>query len=133
LWIKQEPLAKEYHIQLKDLMDVLSFLFVPKHCYHITLEEYFEDPDVFLNRKPCHTHCTFCHGQHANATTTFWGWAFLVSFLSTKVFLLGPVPVAKLIKCLGNNKTKVFTTPTKDTMWRHQWHHHKGDGVLDRT
>jgi hypothetical protein len=36
---------------------------------------------------------------------------FLVSFLSTKVFLLGPIPVAKLIKCVGNKKSKVFTTP----------------------
>jgi hypothetical protein len=27
------------------------------------------------------------------------------------VFLLGSVPIAKLIKCLGDNKSKVFITP----------------------
>jgi hypothetical protein len=27
------------------------------------------------------------------------------------MFILGPVPFAKIIKCLGENKTKVFTTP----------------------
>jgi hypothetical protein len=108
--MKQDPLAKECCIQLNDLLDVLSFLFIPKCCYHITLEEYFKDPDVFLKCKPCHTHCSFCHGDHTNATTTF-RHSFLVSFLSTKVFLLGPVPVAKIIKSLGDNKSKVFTTP----------------------
>jgi hypothetical protein len=35
----------------------------------------------------------------------------LVSFLSTKVFLQGPVPVAKLVKVMGENKGKLFTTP----------------------
>lgn len=32
-------------------------------------------------------------------------------FLATKVFLLGPVPLAQLIYILGNNKSKKFTTP----------------------
>jgi hypothetical protein len=53
---------------------------------------------------------SFAFGEHTDATTNFWR-AFLVAFLSTKVFLLGLVPVAKLIKCLGNNKSKDFTTP----------------------
>jgi hypothetical protein len=52
----------------------------------------------------------YCCGEQTDATTTFWH-SFLVLFLSTKVFLLGPVPVTKLIKCLGDNKSKVFTTP----------------------
>jgi hypothetical protein len=34
-----------------------------------------------------------------------------VLFLSTKEILLDPVPVAKIIKCLGDNKSKIFTTP----------------------
>jgi hypothetical protein len=52
----------------------------------------------------------FCRGEHPGVTTPFWQ-AFFVSFLSTKVFLLGPVPATKLVKSLGNNKSKVFTTP----------------------
>jgi hypothetical protein len=89
---------------------MIRFLLLPTRCYHITLEEYFEDPDVFFNREPCYTKCSFCRGEISEATTTFRR-AFLVSFLLTKVFLLGPVPIAKLIKCLGDNKSKVFTTP----------------------
>jgi hypothetical protein len=49
-------------------------------------------------------------GDHPLAKYSF-VWVSLVSFLSTKVFLLGPVPVAHLIKLLGTNKSKVFTTP----------------------
>jgi hypothetical protein len=110
LRVKKDPSAKERRIQLKDLMDVLRFIFIPTRCYHVILEEYFEDPAVFLNREPCYTHCSFCRGELVAATTPFRR-AFLVSLLSTKVFLLGPVPVAKLIKLLGDNKAKLFTTP----------------------
>jgi hypothetical protein len=91
-------------------MAVVRFLVLPSRCYHISLEEYFEDPSIFFNREPCYTKCAFCLGEVAELTTTFRK-DFLVSFLSTKVFLLGPVPVAKLIKCVGNKKSKVFTTP----------------------
>jgi hypothetical protein len=44
--IKQEHVPKEHHIQMKDLMDVLWFIFVPTRCYHITLEENFEEPNA---------------------------------------------------------------------------------------
>jgi hypothetical protein len=74
------------------------------------LEEYFEDPNVFMNREPCQTKCSYCCGEQLLATNNFCH-ASLVSFLSTKVFLLRPVPVAQLIKCLGINKSKVFTMP----------------------
>jgi hypothetical protein len=103
-------LAKERHIQMKDLMDVLWFIVVLTQCCHITLEEYFEEPNAPKTQQPCHTKCSFCLSEHTDATTTF-RCAFLVAFLSTKVFLLGLVPVAKLIKCLGNNKSTKFTTP----------------------
>jgi superfamily II DNA helicase RecQ len=110
LRIKQEPSVNERSIQLKELFKVLRFLLLPIQCYHVTLEEYFEDPSIFFNREPCETKCSFCLGAIADATTTFRR-AFLVSFLSTKVFLLGPVSIAKLIKSLGDNKSKLFTTP----------------------
>jgi superfamily II DNA helicase RecQ len=109
LRIMQEPSMKERSIQLKDLMEVARFLLLPERCYHLSLEEHFEDPGVFLNREPCYSKCSYCLGDHRHTTTHFRR-ASLVSFLNTKVFLLGPVPVAKLIKCIGDNKTKVFTT-----------------------
>jgi superfamily II DNA helicase RecQ len=110
LRVKKEPSAKERAIQYDDLMHVLRFLLLPTRCYHIVLEEYFEDPEVFMNREPCLTKCSYCTGDHPLAKHAFVR-VSLVSFLSTKVFLLGPVPVAHLIKSLGNNKSKVFTTP----------------------
>ena len=63
-----------------------------------------------MNCKPCLTKCSYCCGQHPLANPNFVRIS-LVSFLSIKVFFLGPVPVAQLIKCLGNNKSKIFTTP----------------------
>jgi superfamily II DNA helicase RecQ len=108
--IKRETSVKERSIQLNDLMMVLRFLLLPSRCYHVALEEFFEDPNIFFNREPCYTKCAFCRGEVAELTTSFRR-AFLVSFLSTKVFLLGPVSVAKLIKSLGDNKSKVYTTP----------------------
>jgi hypothetical protein len=92
-------------------MHVLQFLLLPMRCYHITLEEYFKDPEVMMNCEPCHTKCSYCTGDHPLAKHTFVRVSLIVSFLSTKVFLLGPVPVAHLIKSLGNNKSKVFITP----------------------
>jgi hypothetical protein len=110
LRIKKETSSKERSIQFNDLMSVVRFLVLPSQCYHISLEEYFKDPSIFFNREPCYTKCAFCCGDVAELTTTFRR-DFLVSFLSTKVFLLGPVPVAKLIKCVGVVKSKVFLTP----------------------
>jgi hypothetical protein len=110
LRIKQEPVAKERSIQLKDLFQVLRFLVLPTRCYHVSLEEYFEDPTVFFNREPCYTKCSFCLGETRNSTTTFRR-DILVSFLSTKVFILGPVTVPKLIKSVGDNKSHIFITP----------------------
>jgi hypothetical protein len=75
-----------------------------------TLEAYFENPNYEGVREPCHYKCSFCRADHLELTTTFRR-AALVSFLSTKVFLQGPVTVAKLIKRLGDNKGKLFTTP----------------------
>jgi hypothetical protein len=111
LRIKQEPTVKERLTQLKDLCDVLRFLLLPMHCYHLLLEEYFQDQNMFMKREQCYTKCSYCRGKHTQVTTSFRR-ASIISFLSTKVFILGPaVPFAKIIKCLGENKTKVFTTP----------------------
>jgi superfamily II DNA helicase RecQ len=110
LRIKKEPSSTERSIQTKDLMDVLRLLLLPTECYHITLEAYFENPNYEGVREPCHSKCSFCRADHLELTTTFRR-AALVSFLSTKVFLQGPVTVAKLIKRLGDNKGKLFTTP----------------------
>jgi hypothetical protein len=74
------------------------------------LEEYFEDPDVFMNHEPYLSKCSYCSGDRPLAKFPFVR-VSLISFLSTKVFLLGPLPVAHLIKLLGTNKSKVFTTP----------------------
>jgi hypothetical protein len=108
--VKKEPSSKERGIQYKDLLHVLRFLLLPTRGYHLTLEEYFEDPEVSMNREPCLTKCSYCMGNHPLAKYSFVR-VSLVSFLSTKVFLLGLVPVAHLIKQLGTNKSKVFTTP----------------------
>jgi hypothetical protein len=110
LRVKKELSLKERGIQYKDLLQVLRFLLLPTRCYHQTLEEYFEDPDVFMNCEPCLSKCSYCCGDHPLAKFPFVR-VSLISFLSTKVFLLGPVPVAHLIKLLGTNKSKVFTTP----------------------
>jgi hypothetical protein len=111
LWIKKEPSATEQLIQTKDLMDVLQFLLLPKECYDITLvEAYFENPNFQGVQEPCHSKCSVCCADHLELTTKFRR-AALVSFLSTKVFLQGQVTVAKLVKLLGDNKGKLFTTP----------------------
>jgi superfamily II DNA helicase RecQ len=110
LLIKQEPNVKERSTQLTDLYEVLRFLLLPTRCYHVSLEEHFEDPNVAMNREPCYTKCSYCRGEHTQVTTTFRRES-LISLLSTKLFILGPVPFAQIIKFLGENKTKVFTTP----------------------
>jgi hypothetical protein len=61
LWIKQVLSANKWSIQLNDLMeDVLQFLLVPTQCYHVSLEAYFENPNV---QSPCellcHSKCCF--------------------------------------------------------------------------
>jgi superfamily II DNA helicase RecQ len=71
LRIKWETPVKERSIQLNDLMAVVRFLVLPSRCYHISLEEYFEDPSIFFNREPCYTKCAFCLGEVAELTTTF--------------------------------------------------------------
>jgi hypothetical protein len=91
-------------------MEVLQFLLLPKECYHITLKKYFENPHLQGGQEPCLSKYSFCWADHLELTTKF-KCPSLVSFLSTKVFLQGPITVAKLVKLLGDNKGKLFTTP----------------------
>jgi hypothetical protein len=90
---------------------VCSSLFGSARSVLPHFHEHFEDPDIFFNHEPRCTKWAFCCGEVAELTTDFRR-AHLVSFLSAKVSLLGPTPIAKLIKCVGDNKSKVFTTPT---------------------
>jgi hypothetical protein len=91
-------------------MAFLQFLLLPTQCYHISLEARFENPCVNIAHELCHSKCLYCRGEHPQLTTTFHRTS-LISFLLTKVFILGPVPVAKLVKVLGDNKSKLFTSP----------------------
>jgi hypothetical protein len=109
LQIQQVPLAKECSIQLNNLMAVLQFLLLPTQCYHISLEAHFGNSSVNIACEPCHSKCLYCRGEHPQLTTTFCR-ASLISFLLMKVFILSPVPVAKLVKVLEDNKSKLFTT-----------------------
>ena len=112
LRIMKEKQLCERNLQLGELMDVLRFLLLPQNCYHLTLESYFGHPSLIQPRLPCGrlftcgNRCTYCRKDHHEFSTPFHK-SKLVRFLSTKVFLQGPIGVNKMIKLLGNNK-KVF-------------------------
>jgi hypothetical protein len=57
--IMQHPEKFERDIQVKSMIDVIQLLVNPE-CQHVTLEKYFENPDVSKSYTPCENKCMWC-------------------------------------------------------------------------
>jgi hypothetical protein len=57
--------ARERQIQIDDLFRVLRFVMTPEECHHVTLERYFDSPDIQEGSYDlCEQFCSFCKGDY---------------------------------------------------------------------
>ncbi|KAL7539694.1 hypothetical protein ACHAXR_009496 [Thalassiosira sp. AJA248-18] len=95
-------------IEFAEAYRVLHMMVLPVECYHVALEEHFEQPsDTEVHRDPCGNFCTYCLNDHRNFTQRF-ARQQLVDVLLCEVFDNGPVPITKFMKSLTENTSVIY-------------------------
>ena len=67
--VKKQASPQERLLQQRQLMEVISFLVLPKRCYHSFVASHFEHvPSLKKSKYKC---CRYCHDEHKKFTGIF--------------------------------------------------------------
>ncbi|KAL7526440.1 hypothetical protein ACHAXR_003455 [Thalassiosira sp. AJA248-18] len=96
--------------EFDEVFRVLILLVLPTGCYHVALEEYFEQPSddgSHIHRDCCGNLCSFCMNTHLDFTKRF-SREKLVDILSCEIFDDGKVTLAQFMKGLAENVADIY-------------------------
>ncbi len=88
--------------QLRNLMEILTLLVLPRRCYHDAIENHFENPATYESNPSCNNNCSFCDGSYINLCGTI-SKSNLITVLTTILFQKGMTNAMSLISMISSN------------------------------